>query len=285
MNTRYALVVALTAVLIGCNGKEDELQKQLSQVQSERTSLQQTITDRDKTIDEVMQSVNQVYADLEQARMKEGKLKKQSDVEGPTALANVDTKDRMLQEIGDIGANLKSSRQRLAALQSKVKKFNGQIAGLTTMVDNLNKSLQEREQSIAQLEAKVQGLESTVAENTRVISEKDATIDSQTKTINTVFYIVGTKDELKKKGIITDEGGFLWGLLGSTTIMSGNVDQTNFTPLDKTKDQTIHVDGKIEEILPRRNADLFATDESGSQLTITHPDKFWADNYLVIIKD
>ena len=60
----------------------------------------------------------------------------------------------------------------------------------------------------------------------------------------------GTKEELKKKGIITDEGGFLWGLLGSTTIMSSGVDQSVFTPLDKNIDQTLHVPGTIDEILP-----------------------------------
>ena len=110
-------------------------------------------------------------------------------------------------------------------------------------------------------------------------------IDAQQKKLNTVYYVVGTKDDLRKKGIITDEGGFLWGLLGSTTIMNSGADQSYFTPLDRSKDQTINVDGKIDEILPRRAPELFSTDDTGSKLTITSPDKFWQANYLVIITD
>ena len=169
-----------------------------------------------------------------------------------------------------------------------MKGFKGQIAGLNTLIENLKASIAEREQSITQLQAKVEGLQATMAEKTKQIEEKDMTISDQQRTMNTGFYVVGTRDELRKKGIITDEGGFLWGLLGSTTIMSSSVDQSNFTPIDKTKDQTIKVDGKIEEILPRRNADLFAAkqgDENSSELTIMSPGRFWQENYLIIVKD
>ena len=103
-----------------------------------------------------------------------------------------------------------------------------------------------------------------------------------------VPYGQGIRKELKEKGIITDEGGFLWGLLGSTTVMSSGVDPSLFTPIDKTKDQSISVQGKIEEVLPHRSEQFFAMGqpvENSSVLTITHPDQFWQDHYLVIVVD
>jgi len=127
-----------------------------------------------------------------------------------------------------------------------------------------------------------------MAEKTKLLEQKETTIGDQQRTLNTAFYVIGTRDELRKKGIITDEGGFLWGLLGSTTIMNSNADQSNFTPIDKTKDATILVNGRIEEILPRRSAELFAATqkpEKGSELTITSPGRFWQENYLVIVTD
>jgi hypothetical protein len=92
----------------------------------------------------------------------------------------------------------------------------------------------------------------------------------------------------KNKGIITDEGGFLWGLLGSTTIASSGIDPSYFTALDKTKDQKIQVQGKIDEVLPRRNPSFFAMaqpkeNDNHSELTIVSPEKFWQDNYVVIV--
>ena len=251
--------------------------------------MQQNITDRDKYFEDVVRTVNEVYLDLEKTRAKEGQIVERTEgVEGNAQFTNADTRQKLLQSIGDIGSALKENRKKINDLQARMKSFRGKIAGLNTLVDNLKKTLQEREHAIADLEIKVQGLEATVTEKTKAIAEKEIVIDDQLRTINTAYYVIGTKDELKKKGIITDEGGFLWGLLGSTTIMSSGVDPSSFTPLDKTKEQLIPVQGKIEEILPRRNPNLFATaqqDENRSALTIVSPVQFWQDKYLVIVVD
>jgi uncharacterized coiled-coil protein SlyX len=236
-----------------------------------------------------MKSVNEVYADLEKARIKEGVLKKAgAGAEGPPQYTSAQSRDRLIANINEIGTSLQDNRKKIASLEVRMKQFKGQIAGLNSLVENLKASIAEREQSITQLQAKVEGLQATMAEKTKLIEDKDMTIGTQLRTMNTAFYVIGTRDELRKKGIITDEGGFLWGLLGSTTVMSSGIDQSNFTPIDKTKDKTIKVDGRIEEILPRRNADLFAAvanPEKGSELTITSPGRFWQENYLVIVTD
>lgn len=284
------LVAVLSTVLVfGCTNNEEQLKKQISEIQTERTNLQQSIAERDAYFDDVMHGINDVYADLEQARSKEALVKQHTGVtEGPAHFTNADARQKLMQNISDIGNALKESRKRIADLQSKVKSVNGKMAGLTALIDNLKVSLQEREASIAQLELRVSGLEGTILEKTKVITEKEGTIEQQQKEMNTAFYVVGTRDELKKKGIINDEGGFLWGLLGSTTIMASGVDGSQFMPIDKTKDQKLQVSGKIDEILPRRSPDLFATvhQETGSsELTIVSPEKFWQEKYLVIVVD
>ena len=290
MKSRLAAFGLCALLVLGCNNDKEQLQKQLADAQNARASLQQDISDRDAYFEEVMKSVNDVYASLEKARIKEGQLQKNNAVpEGPPQYTNAQSRDRLIQNINEIGTSLQDNRKKILALESRMKQFKGQIAGLNTMVENLKSSLAEREQSIAQLQAKVEGLQATMAEKTKQIEEKDAVIADHVRTINTGYYVVGTKEELRKKGIITDEGGFLWGLLGSTTVMSPDVDPSSFTPIDKSKDNTISVNGHIEEILPRRNADLFAEnqkeEEKTSELTITSPGRFWQQNYLVIITD
>ena len=149
-------------------------------------------------------------------------------------------------------------------------------------------SLQEREESIAQLKGEVQGLEQTVAEQTRLVGEKERTIDDQKKQLNTVFYVAGTREELEAKGIITDEGGFLWGLLGSTTALAGSMDLTAFTPGDRNEMQTILVQGRVEDILPRRKPETYATAEAGeggTEIRILEPEKFWQGRPLVVVLD
>jgi hypothetical protein len=103
--------------------------------------------------------------------------------------------------------------------------------------------------------------------------------------MNTVYYVVGKKDDLEKKGIVADEGGFLWGLLGSTTVLAGNFNPDLFQKIDKTKQAQIDVTGKIVEIIPKRDAGSYSTTEAGGQtvLKIVNADQFWKVNRLVII--
>ncbi len=288
MKTRLVLIAFITVAVMGCSNKEKEeqLQKQLSEAQSQQNTLQQTVQERDKYMEDVIHSVNDVYADLEQARAKEAKIAKGTASEGPIQFSNAQSRSRLLQNISEIGTGLKENRKKIADLQVRMKSYRGEITVLNKLVENLKVSIQEREQSIAQLESRVQGLETTVAEKTRVITEKEGTIGEQQKTINTAYYIVGTRDELKKKGIITNEGGFLWGLLGSTTTMASGIDRSSFIPIDKTTDQTIRVQGKVDEILPHRNESLFAMvqpDKNETEIAIVSPEQFWQDKYLVIV--
>ena len=291
MKTGIALIVFCLLVTAGCNNKqkEEELQKQLSLAQNEQISLQQQIGERDAYFEEVMRAVNDAYSNLERARAKEAQVMQHAEgSEGVLQFTNAETRQNLLQNMSDIGNALKENRKKIADLQSKAKSAYSKIAGLNELIDNLKKSLQDREQSIALLETRVKGLESEVQEKTQAIAVKDVTIDQQLRKINTAYYVVGTRRELKEKGIITDEGGFLWGLLGSTTIMSNNFDPMLFSAIDKTKDETIHVGGEVDEILPRRSSDSFTLarpDKNSSDLTIVSPSRFWQDNYLVIVLD
>ena len=291
MKRTIVLGMLVGLLLVGCSDKEKEqaLEQQLNQTSADRASMQQLLAERDSYLDQVISDVNDIYADLEQARTKEGRLVHRAEgVEGQPVNVTLDTRKQLLVNISEIDSTLKDNRKRIGDLQARVKAFTGDIANLNKLVENLKLSILEREQSIAQLEARVQGLETTVMQKTMQIQEKEMMLDQQQKKMNTVYYVAGTKEELKEKGIITDEGGFLWGLLGSTTIMSSGVDQSVFTLIDKTKDRTLHVPGTIDEILPRRSADYFAAssvEENGSDLKILRPDKFWQDNYLVVVLD
>jgi uncharacterized phage infection (PIP) family protein YhgE len=290
MKTALALVVFCAVFVIGCSNKEkeEELQRQLSLAQHEQATIQGEVAERDAYFEEVMKAVNEAYVNLERARAKEAQVMKQEGVEGPVRFSNTETRQQLLQNISDIGDALKENRKTISNLQSKAKSTHSQLASLNSLIDNMKKSLEEREQSIALLETRVKGLEGEVEEKTQAIAVKDMTIDQQQRKLNTAYYIVGTRDELEKKGVITDEGGFPWGLFGSTTIMASGIDPTLFTSIDKTKDNTIHVGGEVDEILPPRSSNTFAMAQPGensSELTIVSPDKFWQDNYLVIIID
>ncbi len=296
MKTLSLIPLFAALLLLGCadREKEEALQKQLGQAENDRQSYQSLLAERDSYLEGVMKEINDIYSELEAARAKEGKLLSPTgQTEGAASASNLDTRKQLLTNIAAIQDALKENRKKILDLQTRLKSTQarltssqGELAGLNKLVENLQATLTERENSIATLQAQVVGLEETVTTKTRELAEKDVQLEEQRTKMSTAYYVVAPREELEEKGIITEEGGFLWGLLGSTTVVSSSWDPAVFTALDKRREQTLRIPGRIAEILPRRNADVFALTEVGdndSELKILQPEKFWKDNYLVVV--
>lgn len=277
----YFLVVAFLVGLAGCTKQADvELEQKNAQLNSDLAA-------RDQYIEEVVSAINSVYSDLEAARAKQKRMLKEAESrEKMKTLSSADIRQQVMHRIADIGNVLQESRKRIAGLESKLRSSTKQYQSLDEMVANLKKTLEEREQMVAQLEEAVRVRDGQLSEKLREIAEKDSQIRDQQNAINTAYYIVGTRRELKEKGIIEDEGGFLWGLLGSTTILSSGVDESYFRPIDKSAATTLTIEGEVDEIIPKRNEEFYQTDigtDESTTVKIVDPKKFWQDKYLVII--
>ena len=286
-------VACFLGLMVGCNGKQDELEQALAQqkarLATSTDSLNQVIAQRDRYFDDVVRAINDVYNNLEQVREKEKVISQQAgEAEGKFSLTNDQARESLLKEVNNIGTTLSDSRKKIASLQAKAKAMNKQMAGLNQTIDNLKQMLEEREKTIAMLGTQISGLENDVAEKGRLIAQRDSIIGNQETSLNTVYYVTGTRKELEEKGIIKDEGGFPWGLFGSTTVLGNGMNQSYFEKLDKTRDSEINVTGSIDEIVPRRDETYYAMDQSddaNSHLKIVDPGKFWQQKYLVIITD
>jgi outer membrane murein-binding lipoprotein Lpp len=288
-------VLAAVLIISGC-GKNDELEKRNAELQTKHSQLEQELASRDEYIENITSSVNEVYSNLETIRSKEKLVMNESNqLEAAKKLTREEIRQRLLSEISSIDTTLQKNRKKIDDLQSKVNSYRAQFASLRVLVTNLKKTIEEREASIAQLELKVKGLETEVGEKTQMLAERDstitgqrATIEAQTHKMNTGFYVVGTRKDLESKGIIRNEGGFLWGLLGSTTVLASGFNHEYFRPINKWAEKTIEVKGNINEIIPKREAQFYSMKEPfnhQSVLSIVEPTKFWQDNYLVIITD
>jgi DNA repair exonuclease SbcCD ATPase subunit len=287
MKTLGSVLVALVLVFTGCSNRSDQLEK-------ENAQLQETIKSRDEFIQTVLESINEVHSKLETAQAQENTIARQTGaLEEGKVLVNTVNRVNIMHQIEDIDASLSENRKELADLETKLKSSKIQYASLNKMVDNLRESLDEREQSITQLSERVKSLENDVAEKTRLVAEKEAVIGQKDSTIrdqqdmlNTAYYVVGNKDDLENKGIIKDEGGFLWGLVGSTTTLATDLDNGYFKPIDKSREMTIEVNGQIDKIVPERDQSFYVEEQKSdtlSTLKILKPERFWQENLLVVV--
>lgn len=285
MKAYHGVLILLAGLsLVGCDAREKELEKEAVLMQSKMDSLQSVIGSRDAYFDEIVASINAVYADLEGVRESEEQIRREAGKqEGGVPSTSTESRVALLNQVEKIGNSLEENRKEIARLEKKVGSLSREHKGLNEMVASLKQQLAEREQTIAMLETDLGDLKNQVAEKTTQVNERDAIIQAKQTELNTVYYITGTRDELEELGIINDEGGFLG--LGSTAVLASGVDESLFNPFDMTGDRSITVEGEIEEIIPKRNEEFYQSEngEENSNLQILNPDKFWQERYLVIV--
>lgn len=293
MKTTVVLGI-LAIVCLGCNNHEaesriEDLQNQNYALQSRTTHLTQDLASRDEYLDQIIDDINTLYASIENVKASERSLIREANqMESDKKLTSNEVRAKVSERIELIRSTLSIDHQRILDLQSKLGASNRQYASLRKMVENLKKTVEDRDQAIADLDQRVGGLQLQVNEKSELITRKDSVIDTQYKQITTAYYIAGTRDQLEKMGIIKNEGGVLWGMLGSTTTLASGFDDRDFKAINKSVLNTIQVDGKIDEIIPKRGEQLYQKAELNNEqsiITIAQPDDFWKDKYLVIITD
>jgi len=283
---RLIFILLSLIILAGCTNqkKVNELQELTAQLEAERTQLLQEAAEKSDFLEEYTQTINEVYDNLERIRKREGFLIKVTrDVEEQD---KAPLKDKMLANIKSIDTYLKSSKNKLFALRKKVKKSTMQTSALNAMIEKLQQNLDEREQHIVELKNQIDELNVKYSEAEFQMREKDQIIARQASQLKTVYYIIGSEKELKKKGIIVEKGGLLG--LRKTKKLAAGFDEKEFLTADISELNALSIDQKIKKVkvISPHNPNsyhLVKKDDKQTVLEIIDPQEFWKIKYLVII--
>ena len=143
---------------------------------------------------------------------------------------------------------------------------NTQIASLTSRVDTLDRA------------------------NVQLAGEKAALTDTVSTLVNeknTVYYVVGTKDELIQRGVLVEEGHKRLLLVGSRSVAPAReLNPSLFTRIDRVQDRVINLPAGEYMIFSRQNptyaSPLVAKDgKISGGLRVEQPEKFWAPSTLL----
>ncbi len=203
-----------------------------------------------------------------------------------------DNKTKMLNSISDIGENIDFYKKKIEDLEAELKHKDIKITGLEKLLSNLKKSIALREITISQMETQIDSLQIVITgleddikfEQAKVIA-KDKIISSQKEFIDTIYYIVGSKKELKEKEIIETKGGILG--LGKSVILSKKIPQEYFTPLNLNENNMIVLNNNYSklEIVSSQDTSWYSIEKSEklTYIKINDKDKFKTIKYFVIM--
>lgn len=283
---KIAIILLMALIFLGCTDKEKvaQLEEQHNQLEAEYNLLIKESTMKDNFIEEYTQTINEVYDNLEKIREREGFLSKASGKLEKNE--NVSLREQMLGDISSIDSYLQSSKKRLKELKAKMQESQMKTESLEKMVENLNRTLEEKEKYINELRVQTEQLTIKIAEVENQLQEKEQVIEEQSLALSTVFYIIGTEDELKEKGIIEEKGGFLG--MGKTKKIASVINYENFTRTNISNIGQIPIyinRNKVDIISPHNpeSYNLVERDKNETVLEITNPDEFWKLRYLVIL--
>lgn len=214
----------------------------------------------------------------------------------------VATNDRamILKRVQDLTARLKSNESRLASSQRRLRALTSEsdslkvnLAGLQETINGLQATMEAQKNTIATMEAELTGAKEQVATLTTEKSILTDTVGALTTRENTVYYVIGTKKDLKDRGIITEAGGTRFLIFTRTGEVVKPVDHLNpsdFTAVDRRAVTRIEMPNPDKEYQLVTDQNIAASNMAPEgkrrikgTLEISNPETFWAQTKFLIL--
>lgn len=205
-------LIAMTMMMFSCNivtERERQLRDSLAMLQSIMSFKDSVQMDYDNTLKSIQQNIAAIKEReklLSTAEYESGRAPK-DEIEADIARIN-DLLQENKKKVADLTARLKKANLDNKDFEYKMQVLQDQLAMQNAEVDKLTAILQAKDVEIEQWKELNTKLSNSVDSVSRVASVAFDDIAKLTDDKNTAFYIVGTKSDLKAKGITETSGLF-----------------------------------------------------------------------------
>ena len=270
----FVAVVAAGCMMMACGGKTEG--------NPEADSLRNVLNGTLSEMSEMDLFLDAVNASMDSVVNMDGEILR---ISGESPLSR---KEQIRQNIEAYKMILKRQRDRLAALEEKLKGSNANNEKLMKTISALKKQIEEKDQAIVELTEElekrnfdIKTLKGHVEKlNTQVAELKEET-KSQEEALVAQSDMIGTKKELKAAGLLS--GGSLF---KKSRLDLSQVNASSFNKIDIRKDKSFNIPAKKATVLTQMPSGSYTITDNGdgtSTLTITDASRFWSvSNYLVV---
>lgn len=290
----FTLALLMTGALVFSSCVESS--KKYKELEARLEALQSDYGLQTKELDEVFATLNEVEAGLQSIRESENIIAVQSTTEDGMDVP-ADSKEQIRKDMQTIQETIKKYqkqidqlkkdnriksaqfKKRLNALSAELKEKSKLIEDLTEQLNEKSAQLELKTKEVATLGEVVSNLKNevnTLSQEENRLKEKVA---SQEEELYSVYYIVGTKDELIDADVITKGGLF------KSAKVSYQSEKNTFVKIDYRQITTITTNAKKAKVLSVHPKGTYAieTTDGEAALIISDPESFWEHTkYLVI---
>jgi hypothetical protein len=283
------LVILIAAGIIFYSMFKHEQKRQVAMMEDQKYSFTELLNQRDSTINDWVMTFDQIEKNLQAIKEKE----KIITMNAADREFSKDRKQQITEDINYINTLLDQNKKKIASLNDQLKKSGGTIKGLQNKITELEAAMKQSEIEITDLKTalteknfKIEQLNSTVNDMTVAIKQKDETITVQTAEINKAFVTSGTFKELKAKGLVAKEGGFLG--LGKNKELKENFPDSLFSQVDITVIKSIPVNSKGAKLITEHPVGSYEmvheNKDKIAYIAITNPNEFWKISKYAVVE-
>lgn len=274
---RYLLIGAAALTLASCN------QEQIERQQKTIDSLNMVVLLRSNENSDITKTLTEINENLKYIKEQENITSVNIDESGSNSSVN---------DINAIYNRLLDNKKKIANLQSRLnaaigknKQFDELIAQLKATTDEkmaqievLTQENSKKDAKIGTLEKAINNLSQSIDSLTTVNADILQNLDNTVKKLNTRYYIVGSKSDLKDKGLL-ETGLFK----GKKAKLGENALKQYFKKIDLREVSSIPLNGKKVAIVTQHPESSYTIDEDFTALTITDRESFWSQSNCLVV--
>jgi len=277
-------VLILSLAMVGftsCGGGEKEPNPLADSLSNLNGELNGKLSEKEAALQDFVSAFNEIQDNLNTIKEKE------KIVTNSTKSGDVKSKeDQIKEDLQAIYDLIGKNKSRINSLSKKLKNANVKIKGFEEMIASLQAQIADKDNTIAELKSAIEALNIELSNLNTNYQEVEQEAEVKTEKLNTAYYAFGTSKELKEKGIITKEGGFIG--IGKSTKVKDDFNKEYFTKIDVTTTASIPIGGKKAKILTTHPSSSYKLvgEKTVEKIDITNAEEFWsASKYLVIVID
>lgn len=284
MKKVFLLACAAAVCMSSCmmKSEHEELMKQKEQEKIDEVERVQ------KQANEYLSVINEVTENFRQIKNVEmGIIDQSNSQEGFSS----DAKGQIAEDFRLISERLQQNNAKLDSLEAALSKSKGQVGGLRGTIASLRKQLKESKEEMESLRQQLAAKDIQIAQldslNKAQLNSINSANDSikgfriaqeaLDKQLNAVWYIKGTKKELKAKG------------LKEKLLKTANINKSIFTEVDRRDFTELDLGSKKAELTTSHPAASYSLERKSATdknlvLKIKDYDAFWSNSKILVIQ-
>lgn len=283
----FVIIMVFASCGQGKKAEVDRLKAENDSLQHAKIMLEQEVNDYFSTLNEVQQNIE--------------KIKSAQNVLSVKPLSEntpEDVRNKVTEDMAYINEMIRTNKQELEDLRTKLKRSSFKLDDVEKTLAQLTKQLNEESAKVARLQTTIMKKDSVITKlGTAVDSlgknveelasqneEKQGVIKEQDQAINSAWYAIGSRKELRDNKIVTSDGIF-----SAQKVLQADFNKNYFVKVDARNTRSIPLYSTSKARILTNHLKTSYTLEKENEnyvLVITNPAEFWSvSKYLVVEVD